>query len=107
MRTIVLKPGRELPVRAGHPWIFSGAVASGLEGAEPGDPVRVVAARGVFVAGGYAHPRTAIAVRVVTLEDEPVDGALVARRIDESLALRRMTLAPDVTAYRVVNGEGD
>jgi 23S rRNA (cytosine1962-C5)-methyltransferase len=107
MRTVVLKPGRELPVRAGHPWIFSGAIASGLDGAEPGEPVRVVAHGGGFVAAGHANPRTAIAVRVLTLDDEPVDAALVARRIDAALALRHAVIPPDTTAYRVVNGEGD
>ena len=49
---VTLKPGREAPVRGGHPWIFSGAIASGLDGAEPGEPVRVVAAGGGFVAVG-------------------------------------------------------
>ena len=107
MREIVLKPGRDAPVRAGHPWIFSGAIASGLEGAEPGEPVRVLAAGGRFVAAGYVNPRTAIAVRVVTLDDGPVDETLVARRIDEALALRRVVLSSDTTAYRVLNGEGD
>jgi 23S rRNA (cytosine1962-C5)-methyltransferase len=107
VRALTLKPGREMPVRAGHPWIFSGAVAAGLDGAEPGDPVRVLAADGGFVAAGYANPRTAIAVRVLTLEDEPVDGVLVARRLDEALALRRATLPDGLTAYRIVNGEGD
>src|SRR5581483_5246681 len=102
-----LKPGREGPVRGGHPWIFSGAVASGLEGAEPGEPVAVHAAGGRFLAAGYANPRTAIAIRVLTLEEEAVDAALVARRLDEALALRRATLPPALDAYRVVNGEGD
>ncbi|HZP42602.1 MAG TPA: class I SAM-dependent rRNA methyltransferase [Candidatus Binatia bacterium] len=107
MRRVVLKPGREGPVRGGHPWIFSGAVASGLEGAEPGEPVAVHAAGGRFLAAGYANPRTAIAIRVLTLEEEAVDAALVARRLDEALALRRATLPPALDAYRVVNGEGD
>src|SRR5215813_12723037 len=72
---LTLYPGREMPVRAGHPWIFSGAVAVGLDGAEPGEPVRVLAADGGFAAAGYANPRTAIAVRVLSLDDEPVDRA--------------------------------
>jgi 23S rRNA (cytosine1962-C5)-methyltransferase len=107
MRTVTLKPGREAPVRAGHPWIFSGAIASGLDGAEPGEAVRVTATGGAFVAAGYANPRTAIAVRVLTLDDEPVDAALVLRRIDDALALRRAVVPAETTAYRVVNGEGD
>src|SRR5262245_6465606 len=107
MREVRLKPGREAPVRAGHPWIFSGAIATGLDGAEPGELARVLAASGRFVAGGYVNPRTAIAVRILTLDDEPIDGALVGRRIDEALALRAAVLTPDTTAYRLVNGEGD
>jgi 23S rRNA (cytosine1962-C5)-methyltransferase len=107
VRRIVLKPGRDGPARAGHPWIYSGAVGRGLDGAEPGEPVTVHAAGGGFVAAGYANPRTPIAVRLLTLEDEPLDAAFVGRRLDEALALRRATLPPGLTAYRVVNGEGD
>ena len=107
MRRIVLKPGREGPVRAGHPWIFSGAIASGLEGAEPGEPVTVHAAGGRYVAAGYVNPRTAIAVRVLTREEEAVDARLIARRVADALALRRATLPAGLTAYRVLNGEGD
>jgi 23S rRNA (cytosine1962-C5)-methyltransferase len=107
MRTIVLRPGRDAPVRAGHPWIFSGAIALGLEGADAGEPVTVRAAGGGVVGGGYCNPRTPIAVRMLTLEDEPVDAALVARRIDAALALRRATVPRMLDAWRVVNGEGD
>lgn len=107
MRTVVLAPGRERPVRAGHPWIFSRAIVSGLDGAEPGEPVEVRAAGGAFVARGYANPRTPIAVRVLTLADEPLDAGFVRRRLDEALALRRATIPPTVTAHRLVNGEGD
>jgi 23S rRNA (cytosine1962-C5)-methyltransferase len=107
VRRILLRPGRERPVLAGHPWIFSRAIADGLEGAEPGEPVRVCASGGRFVAAGYCHPRTPIAVRVLTLDDEGVGPALVARRVDEALGLRRATLGPEAAALRLLNGEGD
>jgi len=107
VRRLTLKPGREGPVRGGHPWIFSGAIAAGLEGAEPGEPVHVHAAGGRFLAGGYVNPRTPIAVRVLTLEEEAIDAALVRRRLDEALALRQATLPAGLDAYRVLNGEGD
>jgi 23S rRNA (cytosine1962-C5)-methyltransferase len=104
---IVLKPGRDRPVRGGHPWIFSGAVASGLDAAAPGDPVRVRAHDGRVLGVGYANPRTTIAVRLVSHDDEPaLDAALLASRVDDALALRRAML-PDATALRLVNGEGD
>ena len=107
MRRITLKPGRERPVRGGHPWIFSGAIAAGLEGAEPGEPVAIHAASGRFLAAGYCNPRTPITVRVLTLEEEAVEAALVERRLDQALALRRATLPADLCAHRVLNGEGD
>ena len=107
MRVVTLKRGRESPVRAGHPWIFSGAIAAGLDGAEPGEAVRVVAADGRFVAAGYANPRTTIAVRVLTTDDEPLDAAFVRRRLDEALAVRTELLGAHLDAYRLVNGEGD
>jgi len=66
----------------------------------------VRAADGHIVGVGYANPRTTIAVRLVTHADEPLDAALIARRVDEAIALRR-TLLPEATAYRLVNGEGD
>ena len=103
MRVITLKPGREGPVRAGHPWIFSGAIAAGLEGAEPGEAVRVVAANGRFLAAGYCNPRTPIAVRVLTTDDEPVEAALVHRRLDQALALREQLLGPGLDTYRVAD----
>jgi 23S rRNA (cytosine1962-C5)-methyltransferase len=106
VREIVLRPGRDRPVRGGHPWIFSGAIASGLEGAGEGEPVRILADDGRVLGTGYANPRTSIAVRVVSQADEPLDDALVAHRIDAALALRRVVL-PGATALRIVNGEGD
>jgi 23S rRNA (cytosine1962-C5)-methyltransferase len=105
-REIVLKPGRERPIRAGHPWIFSGAIASGLDDVAAGDPVRVRAHDGRVLGVGYANPRTTIAVRLVSHADEALDAGLIARRVDDALALRREVL-PDVTALRVLNGEGD
>jgi len=64
MTVVTLKPGREGPVRAGHPWIFSRAIASGLEGLEPGAPVRVHSADGRFIAAGYRNPKPPSAARV-------------------------------------------
>jgi len=106
VRDLTLKAGRDRPVRAGHPWIFSGAVVSGLADATPGEAVRVRAYDGRVLGVGYANPRTTIAVRLLAHEDVAVDAALIARRVDEALAIRA-ALLPGVTALRVVNGEGD
>lgn len=107
MRTLKVAAGREGPIRAGHPWIFSGAITGGLEMVEPGEAVRVEGPHGRFLAVGYAHPRTTIAVRVLSLDDEPVGPALVARRVEEAIALRATVVPPETNAYRLLNGEGD
>jgi len=107
MKTLVVAAGREGPIRAGHPWIYSRAIVRGLDVVEPGDPVRVEGPYGNFLALGYAHPRTPIAVRVLSLDDEPVGPPLVARRLEAALALRAALLPADTDAYRILNGEGD
>jgi len=66
-----------------------------------------VAVGGGFVAVGYANPRTSIAIRVLSLADEPIDTAFVGRRVDEALALRAATLPASLASFRVLNGEGD
>ncbi len=111
--TVHLKPGREKPVRHGHPWIFSGAVAR-WEGS-PGGPgvVEVMDAEGHWLARGFGHPDCNLAVRVMTREPgQLVDEALLARRVDDALELRAQQFGPigldgDTNAYRLFFSEAD
>jgi 23S rRNA (cytosine1962-C5)-methyltransferase len=106
---IFLKRGRANPLWHGHPWVYSGAVEREDGSAEPGDAVEVCDFDGRLIGRGLWNPRSQIRVRMVTWRDEPVDAALVARRIDEAVALRtRLGLPSDETdAFRLVNSEGD
>jgi 23S rRNA (cytosine1962-C5)-methyltransferase len=105
--TIGLKPDREGPVRAGHPWIFSGAIGSIQGQAVAGALARVIAADGRVLGVGYHNPHCSIAVRMLTREDRPIDAGFIRQRLESALALRRALLPPDTTGYRLVNGEGD
>ena len=102
-----LKAGKERPVLLGHPWIFSGALRDLDPAVPPGTLVCIHSAAGEFLARGYANPRCAIAVRVLTRADEPIDTGFFERRVTAALALRRVVLPPDTDAYRLINGEGD
>ena len=102
-----LKPKKERPVLLGHPWIFSGAIADLDPGLEPGERVMVRDAAGAFLGRGYVNPRCAIAVRLLTRADEPIDAQLVQQRVARALDLRRNILPPETDAYRLINGEGD
>ncbi len=107
MTTIRLKPGRESLVRAGHPWIFSGAI-SAVEGkSAAGVLTRVVAANEDFLGLGYYNPRCSIAVRMLTHNDTPIDAAFIRQRLEAALTLRKTLISSGTTGYRLVNGEGD
>lgn len=105
---VVLKGGKEKPVRNAHPWIFSGAVAR-IEGRpEDGDVVDVVDAAGVFLARGLLNRRSQIVVRLFTWDaTENLDAALIRDRIARALAWRKRVLPPDTDSYRVVFSEAD
>jgi len=87
--------------------VFAGAFAALPADVPPGGIVDVHAADGTFCGRGYANPRCAIAVRLLTRRDEPIDAAFVRRRVDAALALRRLVVPAGTDAYRLINGEGD
>jgi 23S rRNA (cytosine1962-C5)-methyltransferase len=105
--TVTLKPGREGPVVAGHPWIFSGAIAKIAGEGPAGSLAEVVTADGSVVGIGYLNPRCSISVRMLSRRPEETEADFVDRRLAAALALRRAVLPPSTTAYRLVNGEGD
>jgi 23S rRNA (cytosine1962-C5)-methyltransferase len=107
--TVVLKQGREKPVRQRHPWVFSGAIERIDGSCADGDLVRVCDAASGFLATGYLNRRSQIVVRLLTWDpDEPVDSAFWRRRLQRALD-GRAWLAADAgtTAYRLVNAESD
>lgn len=107
--TVHLKTGREKQILEGHPWVFSGAVAVGPEGVEPGGIVDVVDASGRFVGRGYYNAASSIPVRVLTRDPEQrIDRAFVLNRIRQAIELRRAWLdTRTIDAYRVAHGESD
>lgn len=107
MTTITLKPGREGPVRAGHPWIFSGAIRAIDDQNSAGGLTRVFTANGELLGIGYHNSRCSIAVRMLSRVETPIDAAFFRRRLQTALTLRRTLLPTETTGYRLVNGEGD
>jgi len=100
-----LKPGRDFAPRAGHPWIFSGAIARIEDGAAAGAIADVYGADGRLLGRGTWSPKTSIAIRMLTRGDEPVDAAFVRRRLAAALRWRESVRGSN--AARLVNGEGD
>jgi 23S rRNA (cytosine1962-C5)-methyltransferase len=89
----------------GHPWIYRADLATepSLAG---GEVVRVLDARGWFLGKAFYSKVSKIALRCLTLEDEPVDRAFFLRRIAQADALRRR-IESDQTTYRAVHADAD
>jgi 23S rRNA (cytosine1962-C5)-methyltransferase len=107
--TLMLKRGRDKPVRNRHPWIFSGAIDHSEGQAQDGDLVRVTDSQGQYLATGYLNRRSQIVVRLLTWDArEPVDGGFWRRRLERAIA-GRVPLAADpaTNAYRLVHAEAD
>src|SRR5262245_9680889 len=83
-------------LRAGHPWIWRDALAPVPHGSIPtGTVVDVEDASGRFLARGLLDTGSPIAVRVFTLDArEPLDEAMVRRRVQAALAARRGAIDP-------------
>jgi 23S rRNA (cytosine1962-C5)-methyltransferase len=106
---VVLKPGREKPVRQGHPWIFSGAIASLPEAIPDGEIVSVVSSTGKWLAQGYLNRRSQIQVRILSQDPaESIDEGFWRRRLQQAVSMRAdLVASPHTNAYRLVNAESD
>jgi 23S rRNA (cytosine1962-C5)-methyltransferase len=106
---ITLKAGRVQPIWAGHPWVYTQAIAETSGNLEPGGEVDVRDARGQFMGRGLYSKGSAIAVRLFTRTERAIDTALIRERLERALALRGELGLPnnETTAYRWVHGEGD
>lgn len=102
--TLQLRKPLERSVRAGHPWVFADALVA--PAGTPGVVATLLDRRGDFLARGLVDAPP-IGLRVFTRRDEPLDDALLARRLDAAMALRARVVEDDTDAYRIVHGEGD
>ena len=106
MRQVHLKRGKAGPVRAGHPWVFSGSIAR-VDGDDASDVVTVVADRGDRLGVGLWSGSSSIRVRMLGDIHHFDDGQLSARL--EHAVKRRASLriTEGTEVYRLVNSEGD
>lgn len=114
---LILKRGKDKPLRQHHPWIFSGAIQR-VEEAQDGDTVDVYDADGQWLARAAYNSRSQIAARIWTFDpDEQIDAAFLRKRLERA-AQFRMALAVDWSvgltdterlqeAVRLVNAESD
>lgn len=106
MKAVILKPGKDKPVRHRHHWIFSGAIQS-LPSFTDGEMLPVNSAEGHFLGYGYFNRQSSIIGRMIAFDAaDPLES--IKRHIDDAIALRESLFDLTKTnAYRLINAEGD
>lgn len=90
MLTITIKQGKEKAILAGDPWIYLSAIdkveGKPAERSKAGATAIVQSSSRQFLARAAYNAKSQIAARVWTLrEDEPVDHALIKRRVQAAV----------------------
>jgi len=106
-----LKPGREKPIVSGHPWIFSGAIASWSATPQTGQQVDVVSSGNEWLARGLASPDGNLAIRIYTrVPDTELDDAFFCGKLSDAIAWRESDIYPqetDTDSFRLCFSESD
>lgn len=107
---VFLKPGKEVPVRRFHPWVFSGAIGR-LEGKPADGDIAEVYDRGGELLGlGHFH-HGSIAVRLLSFTDADINSlAFWVDKLAAALSVRHavgLGGSPHTDCFRLVHGEGD
>jgi 23S rRNA (cytosine1962-C5)-methyltransferase len=107
MPRLLLRPGHDRRLRAGHPWIFSNEIER-IDGIpSDGDAVLVFSARGDCLGTAYYNPHSLIAGRLLSRRPEAIDTVEFFReRLAAAIAYRRR-LYGELATLRLVHGEGD
>ena len=109
MHKVILRPRREESILRFHPWVFSGAIADIVGEPREGDLVGVFSSDGKYLATGH-YQIGSIAVRILSFDEDPLQGDFWVRMLSRALALRKacgLDGSAATTCYRLVHGEGD
>lgn len=104
-RKVILKPGKDKPLRNRHHWIFSGAVQQ-LPEFKDGECLAVYTADQELLGWGYFNRQAQIVGRMLSFDDTPPQER-INTLLENALSLRQEMVGSDTDAYRLVNGEGD
>jgi 23S rRNA (cytosine1962-C5)-methyltransferase len=99
-------PGREKPLLDGHPWVFSGAVAT-ESGPRDAALAEIVAATGQLLGVGLYSSSSRIRARRLAAAGTPIDAVFFRERLERAASWRAPLLPPRTTGYRLLNAEGD
>lgn len=104
---VILKLGKDKPVRNRHHWIFSGAIQQLPSNFKDGDCLQVYSANDDFLGWGYFNSKAKIIGRMLSF-DATSPQAVLFNHLNSAFTLRNQLIdRVHTNAYRLVNGEGD
>lgn len=99
---------KDLPILAGHPWIFSRGVESAPENLPLGCIVRVINSDGKFVGLGMYNSSSTIRIRMLSLDPKTkIDRKFIKDRLTILKAHKIARLPKNTTGFRWVYSESD
>ena len=103
---IVLKFGKDAPVRRFHPWVFSGAIHKIKGKPQDGEVVEVLDSHGNYLATGHYHDGS-IAVKIFSFKQVDIDEDFWFNKLEKAYQVRQLLDLQQTTCFRLVHGEGD
>lgn len=109
MIDVILKKGKEKAVLQKHPWVFSGAIDRVKGKPANGEVVKLLDARGAFMAYGFYNAQSRVALRLLEWnEDVVINEAWWRAKIATAVEARQFILEPGKTdTCRLVFSESD
>jgi 23S rRNA (cytosine1962-C5)-methyltransferase len=109
MFEVTLKKGKEKAVLHRHPWVFSGAIERVKGSPENGDIVKLINAKGDFMAYGFFNDQSRVALRLLEWDENVVvDDVWFREKVGVAVKSRADILADGTTnTCRLIFSESD
>jgi 23S rRNA (cytosine1962-C5)-methyltransferase len=107
MTRVILKPGEEDRVLAGHPWVYDNEIDRVEGEALPGDVVDVESSRKTYLGRGFINPASKIRVRLLCRGKEGIDEGYFKRTLREAFEYRGRYYDTDKDSFRLAFAEAD
>ena len=109
MIDVILKKGKEKAVLHKHPWVFSGAIEKVKGKPANGEIVKLLDAKGIFMAYGFYNDQSRVALRLLEWDENvTVDEAWWRRKVAVAVAAREPILEEGITdTCRLIFSESD
>lgn len=109
MIEVILKKGKEKAVLHRHPWVFSGAIEKVKGKPENGDVVKLIDAKGVFLAYGFYNDQSRVALRLLEWDEAAeINEQWFKAKVAAAVGSRNNILVDGVTnTCRLIFSESD